>query len=100
VYADIGDHNEVATVRFACDHLRDLECQPSMHGRSIHCIESDARKDECQCRDFQRDPLRTTHFPAGTAQPKPQKRKDTLVDQPWKIMSIGLRDWASVGHSF
>ena len=22
-----------------------------------------------------------------------------LVDQPWKIMSIGLRDWALIGHS-
>ncbi len=23
-----------------------------------------------------------------------------LVDQPWRIMSIGLRDWAHNGHSF
>ena len=22
-----------------------------------------------------------------------------LIDQPWKIMSIGLRDWAHKGHS-
>jgi hypothetical protein len=24
---------------------------------------------------------------------------NTLIDQPWKIMSIAHRDWASVGHS-
>jgi hypothetical protein len=24
---------------------------------------------------------------------------NALLDQPWKIMSIGLRDWASVGHA-
>jgi hypothetical protein len=24
---------------------------------------------------------------------------NTLIDQPWKIMSIALRDWAAVGHS-
>ena len=24
---------------------------------------------------------------------------NTLIDQPWTIMSIGLRDWAAVGHS-
>ena len=24
---------------------------------------------------------------------------NTLVDQPWKIMSIAHRDWAHVGHS-
>jgi hypothetical protein len=23
---------------------------------------------------------------------------NTLIDQPWKIMSIALRDWAAVGH--
>jgi transposase len=23
---------------------------------------------------------------------------NTLIDQPWKIMSIALRDWASVGQ--
>ena len=23
-----------------------------------------------------------------------------LIDQPWRIMSIGLRDWAHNGHSF
>ncbi len=23
---------------------------------------------------------------------------NTLIDQPWKIMSIALRDWATVGH--
>lgn len=22
-----------------------------------------------------------------------------LIEQPWKIMSIGLRDWATIGHS-
>jgi len=25
--------------------------------------------------------------------------KDTLIDQPWKIMSIARRDWAAAGHS-
>jgi transposase len=25
---------------------------------------------------------------------------NTLVDQPWKIMSIAQREWAAVGHSF
>ena len=25
---------------------------------------------------------------------------NTLIDQPWKIMSIAHRDWADVGHSF
>ena len=25
---------------------------------------------------------------------------NTLIDQPWKIMSIARRDWAIVGHSF
>src|SRR5262249_26465008 len=24
---------------------------------------------------------------------------NTLIDQPWKIMSIARRDWAAVGHS-
>jgi len=24
---------------------------------------------------------------------------NTLIDQPWKIMSIAHRDWAIVGHS-
>jgi hypothetical protein len=24
---------------------------------------------------------------------------NTLIDQPWKIMSIARRDWAVVGHS-
>jgi hypothetical protein len=24
---------------------------------------------------------------------------NTLIDQPWKIMSIARRDWASVGYS-
>ena len=24
---------------------------------------------------------------------------NTLIDQPWKIMSIAQRDWAAVGHS-
>jgi hypothetical protein len=24
---------------------------------------------------------------------------NTLIDQPWKIMSIALRDWAAVSHS-
>lgn len=24
---------------------------------------------------------------------------NTLVDQPWKIMSIALRDWAYIGQS-
>ena len=24
---------------------------------------------------------------------------NTLIDQPWKIMSIASRDWAVVGHS-
>jgi hypothetical protein len=24
---------------------------------------------------------------------------NTLIDQPWKIMSIALRDWATVSHS-
>src|SRR5579859_595151 len=24
---------------------------------------------------------------------------NTLIDQPWKIMSIAKRDWATVGHS-
>jgi hypothetical protein len=23
---------------------------------------------------------------------------NTLIDQPWKIMSIARRDWAAVGH--
>ena len=25
---------------------------------------------------------------------------NTLIDQPWKIMSIARRDWAVAGHSF
>jgi hypothetical protein len=25
---------------------------------------------------------------------------NTLIEQPWKIMSIAQRDWAAVGHSF
>jgi hypothetical protein len=24
---------------------------------------------------------------------------NTLIDQPWKIMSIARRDWAAAGHS-
>ena len=24
---------------------------------------------------------------------------NTLIDQPWKIMSVAHRDWAVVGHS-
>jgi hypothetical protein len=24
---------------------------------------------------------------------------NTLIDHPWKIMSIAQRDWAAVGHS-
>jgi hypothetical protein len=24
---------------------------------------------------------------------------NTLIDQPWKIMSIARRDWANVGYS-
>jgi hypothetical protein len=24
---------------------------------------------------------------------------NTLIDQPWKIMSVARRDWAAVGHS-
>jgi hypothetical protein len=24
---------------------------------------------------------------------------NTLIDQPWKIMSVARRDWAIVGHS-
>jgi hypothetical protein len=24
---------------------------------------------------------------------------NTLIDQPWKIMSVARRDWASVGYS-
>jgi hypothetical protein len=24
---------------------------------------------------------------------------DTLIDQPWKIMSVARRDWAVAGHS-
>ena len=28
------------------------------------------------------------------------RRPDTLIDQPWKIMSIALRDWASISQSF
>jgi hypothetical protein len=24
---------------------------------------------------------------------------DTLIDQPWKIMSIARRDWTTIGHS-
>jgi hypothetical protein len=24
---------------------------------------------------------------------------NTLIDQPWKIMSIAQRDWAAIGHS-
>jgi hypothetical protein len=24
---------------------------------------------------------------------------NTLIDQPWKIMSIARRDWASMGYS-
>jgi len=23
---------------------------------------------------------------------------NALINQPWKIMSIGLRDWAAIGH--
>jgi hypothetical protein len=23
---------------------------------------------------------------------------NTLIDQPWKIMSIAQRDWANIGH--
>ena len=25
--------------------------------------------------------------------------RDTLIDQPWKIMSIARSDWAVAGHS-
>jgi hypothetical protein len=24
---------------------------------------------------------------------------NTLIDQPWKIMSVARRDWATVGYS-
>jgi hypothetical protein len=26
-------------------------------------------------------------------------RKEAIIDQPWKIMSIARRDWATMGYS-
>ena len=48
------------------------------------------------------------HAPELAVEPRVQSFDDivdhccyawnTLIDQPWKIMSIARRDWATVGH--
>jgi|SRR6516165_2386333 hypothetical protein len=38
-----------------------------------------------------------THEPPALT--PPALPRGTLIDQPWKIMSIARRDWAAAGHS-
>ena len=98
-----------ARLREYIDQLRALDAELAELDRKRRAIYMRAKADGFSRRAI-KAALHSTEEPAvayleslGVSKPKDMLRRcyawNTLIDQPWKIMSIARRDWANVGYS-